>query len=130
MASQAQAWAFSSDPICTISHSEAAADIVVTYDPRTALYAIAITKQDGWPTDPGFSIRFSGANNLTISTTRHSVVGNTLTVTDRGFGNVLNGLAFNTTATAFTESAAVTVSLEGASEPVDAFRACASAPIA
>ena len=51
-----------------------------------------------------------------------------LTVTDRGFGNVLDGLQFNEAATAFSGDTAVTVPLAGASEPVQAFRDCAPMP--
>ena len=117
-------------PICTLSHSEDSAEVTVTYDPATALYAIAVTTATGWPDAPAFSIRFDGARPLTISTTRHSISGQTLTVTDRGFGNVLGGLEFNSSATAFTQAAEVTVSLDGAASPVQQFRACTKAPAA
>ena len=130
LASPASAWDFAPSPICTLSHSEGGADITVTYDHATRLYAIAVTGPDGWPGAPGFSIRFDGAQPNTISTTRHRITGQTLTVTDSGFGNVLDGLEFNRTATAFTQTASVTVSLDGAAEPVQAFRACTKAPVA
>jgi hypothetical protein len=51
-------------------------------------------------------------------------------VSDRGFGNVLNGLAGNRTATGFSGAASVTVSLEGAAAEVAAFEACGAAPSA
>ena len=130
LASPAHAWEFSPSPICTLSHTEAGTEVKVTYDHGTQLYAIAITDVEGWPSAAAVSIRFDGARPNTISTTRHAVTANTLTVTDRGFGNVLDGLEFNSTATAFTQTAAVTVSLDGAAPVVQAFRACASAPIA
>lgn len=110
----AHAWEFTPTPICTLSHTEQTADIAVTYDHATRLYAIAVTSRDGWPNATAFSIRFDGAQPNTISTTRHSTEANTLTVTDVGFGNVLDGLEFNATATAFTQTVAVTVSLAGA----------------
>lgn len=130
LAAPAHAWEFSPTPICTLSHTQVGAQVRVTYDHTTSLYAIAVTSSDGWPSAPAFSIRFSGARPNTISTQNHQTTDQTLTVTDRGFGNVLDGLEFNHTATAFTQTAAVTVSLDGAAEPVRRFRACATAPIA
>lgn len=61
-----------------------------------------------------------------ISTNRHTLSNDdaTLTVTDRGFGNVLDGLEFNETATALLGEQAVVLSLEGAASAVQAFRAC------
>lgn len=122
------AWEFSATPICTLSHEEAETQISVTYDHATALYAIALTTPDGWPDSPVFSIRFDGPRSNVISTPRHNVSGDTLTVRDTGFGNVLDGLEFNQSATAFTDTAARSVSLEGAGEPVQAFRACTKSP--
>ena len=129
-ASPAYAWDFTPTPICTLSHAEAAAEVIVTYDHNSSLYAIAVTNADGWPNAPAFSIRFDGARPNVISTNRHQTRDNTLTVSDVGFGNVLDGLEFNRTATAFTQTAAVTVSLDGAAPEVQKFRACASAPTA
>ncbi|MFL4468866.1 hypothetical protein ACERZ8_02895 [Tateyamaria armeniaca] len=126
----AHAWEFTPTPICTLTHTEARADVELTYDHTTRLYAIKVTTPQAWPAAPAFSIRFDGAAPNTISTQRHQTDGATLTVTDSGFGNVLDGLEFNTTATAFTQTAAVTVSLEGAAEPVQKFRACTTAPVA
>ena len=129
-ASPAYAWDFTPTPICTLSHAEAAAEVIVTYDHNASLYAIAVTSAEGWPNAPAFSIRFDGARPNVISTNRHQTRDNTLTVSDVGFGNVLDGLEFNRTATAFTQTAAVTVSLDGAAPEVQKFRACASAPTA
>ncbi|WP_299685916.1 hypothetical protein [uncultured Tateyamaria sp.] len=130
LAAPAHAWDFSPTPICTLSHIEGGAGVTVTYDHAASLYAIAISNPEGWPSAPAFSIRFDGAQPNTISTTRHAVRGKTLTVTDAGFGNVLDGLEFNATATAFTQTAAVTLSLDSAAGPVQDFRACAKAPVA
>ncbi|MEM8579056.1 MAG: hypothetical protein AAGF60_14500 [Pseudomonadota bacterium] len=126
LAAPAHAWEFSPTPICTLSYNEAEADVVVTYDPATRLYAIAITTPQGWPDAPAFSIRFSRAS--TISSARHSVTGNTIRVEDVGFGNVLSGIEAGGTATAFTQTAAATFSLKGAAEPVQRFRDCIRAP--
>lgn len=125
----AHAWEFTPSPICALFHSEGGTDVRVTYDHATALYAIAITSPSGWPASPAFSIRFDGSRPNTISTQTHQSAGQTLTVTDSGFGNVLDGLEFNSTATAFTQTAAVTVTLDGAADPVRQFRACATAPL-
>lgn len=130
LTSPAHAWEFTPTPICTLTHTEDGADITLTYDHATALYAIAVTTPGGWPNAPSFSVRFDGPQPNTISTTRHQTTGDTLTVTDQGFGNVLDGLEFNASATAFTATSAVTVSLDGAAGPVQQFRACTTTPIA
>ena len=77
-------------------------------------------------------MRFDGPRGLTITTNRQTLTenGRTLTVTDRGFGNVLNGLEFNTTATALSDDVEVPFPLDGAASAVQAFRACATAPTA
>lgn len=133
LVSPALAWDFTPAPVCTLSHSEADSKVAVTYDPSALeAYAIAVTRPDGWTTGPVFAMRFDGANSLTISTPRHrySDDGSTLTVSDTGFGNVLNGLAFNTTATAFVGESAVTFSLAGAEPEVRKFLDCTRAPVA
>jgi hypothetical protein len=132
-AAPAAAWEFSPGPVCTLSHEAPGARVAVTYDPRQAQpYAIAITLPDPWPDGPLFGIRYDGGRMLEITTDRHvlSDGGRTLTVTDRGFGNVLDGLQFNAQATAVTGDRAVSLSLDGAADPVEAFRACATAPVA
>lgn len=132
LATPAAAWEFTPAPVCTLSHDAGAVSIRVTHDPAQAdPYAIAVTRAAGWPAGPVFAIRYDGDRALVIQTTRQvlSDGGRTLTVTDRGFGNVLDGLEFNRTATALIGDVAEAVSLEGAAEPVRAFRACATAPI-
>ncbi|MEO0401927.1 MAG: hypothetical protein AAF214_06090 [Pseudomonadota bacterium] len=124
------AWDFTPTPVCTLDHEEPGVSVKLTYDHATALYAIALTSAQGWPAAPAFSMAFSGAAPNTISTPRHVTRGNTLTVTDSGFGNVLDGLQYNAVVTAFTATAAVTLSLSGAAEPVQRFRDCTSAPVA
>lgn len=130
VASPAWAWQFTPDPICTLSREAADNSVVVTYDPRGPEYAITVRRAAPWPSAPVFAIRFEGARGLTISTSRHrlSEGGRALTVTDRGFGNVLDGLQYNDTAIALTGSAALPVPLAGAAPAVEAFRACAQAP--
>ena len=125
LATNAHAWQVTADPVCTLSHDSGAASVTVTYDPRlTQPYTIRLARPGGWPAGPVFAIRFDGPRGLTISTTRHTRDQGALSVSDTGFGNVLNGLEFNTTATAGTGDAEVAISLDGAAPAVRAFRAC------
>lgn len=128
LAAPVHAWEFTAAPICTLTHSEPTADVQLTYDPRGPLYAITLTGPD-WPPAGVFAIRFDGPRPLTITTNRQEINGPALTVTDRGFGNVLNGLEFNDTATALLGETASPISLADAAEPVRAFRACVAAPL-
>ena len=101
--------------------------VSVTFDPTISEYAINLSREPGWPEADVFSMRFEGARGLTISTDRHLINPEdtrTLTVKDRGFGNVLNGLKFNTRAVAILGDIEVPVSLEGAAPAVDEFRTC------
>lgn len=123
----AAAWEFSPVPICTLFHQDADVAVMVTYDPATGEYAIQLSREGGWPDAAVFSMRFEGQRGLTISTTRHVIEAEdtrTLTVRDRGFGNVLNGLNFNQRAVAVLGDLEVHVSLDGAAPAVEEFRAC------
>ncbi len=126
LAAPAHAWQFSATPICTLTHETSEVAVKVTYDPRVPEYAIALTRNTPWPVFPVFAMQFDGPRGLTISTNRHTLNDGTLTVTDRGFGNVLNGLEFNETALAMTGDEAIAIPLTGAATAVQAFRACAS----
>ncbi len=133
LASPALAWEFTSSPICTLTHATGTAEVRVTYDARLPEYAIEITRRDTpWSPGPVFAIRFDGPRGLTISTDRHGLGngGQSLTVADSGFGNVLNGLEFNDTAIALLGGQTVTIPLEGAAPQVQKFRACTEAPLA
>jgi hypothetical protein len=130
----AHAWEFSAQPICTLRHIEKETTVVLTHDPgRSEAYAIALTRPAPWPDAPTFAITFSGPRPLTITTGRHTLSedGRTLTVRDRGFGNVLNGLEFNSAAEAIVTGAGAgsgkVLSLDGAAPEVRKFRACAQA---
>lgn len=125
MATPLSAWEFDPVPICTLRNTSDPA-VEVTYDGQ--LYAIHLTRVGGWPDAPLFAIRFDGPAGMTITTNRHVISGTTLTVTDRGFGNVLSGLEFNRTATALIGDVAVPIDLDGAAGPVQAFRNCDPAP--
>ena len=123
----ALAWEFTPVPICTLFHQGTDMAVMVTYDPVGGDYAIHLSREGGWPTAEVFSMRFEGPRGLTISTTRHVIEmedTRTLTVRDRGFGNVLNGLNFNQRAVAILGDLEVPVSLEGAAPAVEEFRAC------
>jgi hypothetical protein len=133
LASPASAWEFTPTPVCTLTHATADASVTVTYDPRRPEpYAIRIDRTAPWPKAPVFSIDYAGPRALVISTTRHQLSdgGTAVTVTDEGFGNVLDGLEFNTTATAILGDARVPFPLDGAAGPVQDFRACTEAPLA
>jgi hypothetical protein len=133
VAGPAQAWEFTPAPVCTLTHATPEASVTVTWDPRQAEpYAIRIDRAEPWPGGPVFAIDYVGGRPLTISTSRHRLGdgGTSLTVTDGGFGNVLDGLEFNETATALLGEARVPFPLAGAAEPVRAFRACTEAPLA
>lgn len=122
----ALAWDFTPGLPCRLSHDTGAAQVELTYDPTEPLYTITIRRPAPLPDAPVFSIRFEGASGLTISTNRHvlSDGGRALTVTDTGFGNVLDGLQFNRTAVAVIGGEEIAFPLDGAPEPVAAFRAC------
>ena len=129
----AMAWEFTPVPICTLFHQDPEVSVRVTYDPASGEYAIHLSREGGWPDAAVFSLRFEGPRGLTISTTRHVIeVGDTrtLTVRDRGFGNVLNGLEFNTRAVAILGDLEVPVMLDGAAPAVEEFRACPAEQLA
>lgn len=125
----ASAWTFSPDPICTIAETQDGLAVEVTFDPGTGLYALHLTRPVGWPDTPVLTLRFDqGMGDLTISTDRHRVEGNRLTVTDRGFGNVLRGLEFFGRAIVTMEGLTLAFDTSDATPAVTAFRACPATP--
>lgn len=129
----AQAWDFTAVPVCTIAEDTQGLSIRVTYDPtQPQPYAISLTRSDPWPETETFGLRFDGPAAMTIGTGRHQLSpdGRTLIVTDTGFDNVLDGLAFNSTATALAGDAALPFDVSGARPAVEAFRACGVLPSA
>ena len=133
LATPAHAWQSGYEGrLCTLTHAAPAAEIRLTFDPAGPLYTITVTAPQPWPDAPIFGIRFDGAEPNTITTPRHQLdaTGHSLTVTDRGFSNVLDGLQFNATATAFAGVSSVTIDLTGAAPEVQAFRACTTSPSA
>ena len=126
----AHAWEFSPSPICTLTQTTADGTMTVTYDASLPEYAIAITLAEGtWPDALTFGMAFAGGDALSIGTDRHIISGNgrTLTVKDRGFGNVLNGLEFNTRAYGIVGDFSVGFDLEGIKPAITAFRDCPAA---
>lgn len=128
LAGPALAWEYKPGSICELTHENAEAQVRITYDVAISEYAIAITLNRPWSRQPVFAIRFDGPRGMTISTDRHLLSDDrkTLAVKDRGFGNVLNGIEFNETATAVSGDDAVVIALDGAGPHVRAFRACAN----
>lgn len=127
LASPAAAWDFAPGIPCVLTHTTATETIRLTYDPTQPLYTLTISGQNPWPQNTVFSMRFDGPSGLVISTDKHRISsdGLSLSVSDTGFGNVLDGLQFNHTATALIGNAQATFPLVGAAEPVAAFRTCA-----
>lgn len=133
LATPAAAWeAGAQGPVCFLRHATDEAEVTVTHDPRNVLpYAIELARRDTvWDVAPSFVIRFDGPAARTIATDRHllSDGGAALTVSDRGFGNVLDGIAFNHVAIAVTGDQALVIPLAGAAPEVEKFRACTAAP--
>ncbi len=126
---QAQAWTFTPGLICRLSHETPSARIELTYDPAKPLYSVTISRDAALPPAAVFSMRFIGPAGRVIATDRHSFSqdGAAVTATDSGFGNVLDGLQFNTRAEAVLGDTVMAFPLDGAAEPVAAFRACEAA---
>ncbi|MEL7215115.1 MAG: excinuclease ABC subunit B [Pseudomonadota bacterium] len=127
----AQAWEATLGPICVLTHRTADAAIELTYDPARPLYTLSITLSDTpWPDAAVFAMEFGPQRPNRISTTRHALSddGFTLNVADAGFGNVLNGLQFNSAAVAVSGDRRVGLPLAGAANPVAAFRDCPQGP--
>lgn len=121
------AWSFDPDPICTLSHETDQARFVMTFDPSGPEYRLTITRtHSNWAPSPAFAMIFDGPAPP-ISTTFHVIEGQNLTVTDRGFGNVLRGLEVSLEAVAATTDQAAVFELDGIAEPLAAFRACPAA---
>lgn len=132
-AGPARAWlAGVEGTVCTLEHTAPDGAVRLTYDPSGPVYSLSIRRAVPWPQAPVFAIRFDGARSLTISTRRHvlSDADRALSVLDRGFGNVLDGLEFNAVASAIAGDTVVTLDLTGAAPEVAAFRACSTMPTA
>lgn len=101
--------------------------MTVTYDPEIAEYAITVTlADDTWPTGSTFGMAFASDRPINIQTDRFTLSdeGRSLTVKDRGFSNVLDGLEFNARAYAILGDMTVGFSLDGIETAIEAFRSC------
>jgi len=126
VATPSLAWQFTPGIPCTLSHETADVAVELTFDPNAPLYTITLTRPTPWPDAPLFSMRYQGPFGREISTDRHQLSngGRSLTVADRGFGNVLSGLLQDNAFVAMSGTASVTVPLAGAAQPTAAFAAC------
>ena len=126
LATPAVAWEASREgPVCFLTHEMENAEISVSHDATKAVpYAIDLKLEGGWKNGPVFAIRFDGPRPLTITTDRHSLANETLSVTDTGFGNVLDGISQNHVALAFTGETALVIPLAGAAPEVELFKSC------
>lgn len=126
LASPLTAWEFSPSPICTLTHSGADVEVVVTYDANLPEYTITLTTPAPWPQADQFGLSFIGPRALSIGTGQHELSedGQSLRVADSGFGNVLDGLQFNQTAIGTSGDKQVSVDLTDAAPAVAAFRQC------
>lgn len=133
LSTPALAWEAGFDgPLCTLEHDQSGAQMRLTYNPAGPLYTITVTSPQAWSDSPYFGIQFQGPSPNIITTDRHSLSESrdALSVSDRGFGNVLNGLSDNEIALAFTPNASIAFDLEGAAPAVAAFEACVTRPLA
>ncbi len=126
LAGHAAAWEFTPGLPCRLTHDTNEVAVELTYDPTQPLYTITLTRSAPWPKADVFALQFTGSAPITISTGRHQMSPDrtALTVTDRGFGNVPDGLQFNDVATALSGDNAIAIPLDGAAKPVSLFRRC------
>lgn len=126
----ALAWEFTPGTPCVLKHETPEVAVELTYDPGQPLYSISITRQAPFADAPAFALQFRGPQPLDIATDRHQLSngGQTVTVFDHGFGNVLNGLQFNRSATAILGEQIIEIPLQNAADAVAAFRACDVVP--
>lgn len=130
-ATQSIAWEFTETTICTVTHNSADLRVELIFDPAASLYEIALIRPDTpWAQADAFRLQFDGPRPLIIGTDRHERTpdGSRLSVTDTGFGNVLDGLQFNDTMTARNGDQTVSVETTDATAALEAFRDCPSTP--
>ena len=132
LSSPAAAWEFQAGRPCVLKDAQPEATVRLTHDPIGPEYSITVTATSPWVGGPIFALAFIGENPLRITTNRHVISpdGLSVTVTDRGFGNVLNGMEFNTKAIASLGAQDVEFDLDGVKAPMQPFRICAIQPLA
>ena len=121
LSSPVAAWEFTDVPLCTVSDEGSLTDIEVTFD--GTLYTLRLNNPAGWKPAPIFAIRFA-PNGPFIQTNRYEIDGTELSVSDRGFGNVIKGLQNNQIAQLILGDTSRLIDLTGAFEPVEAFKNC------
>ena len=122
----ANAWEFTPGSPCLLTSPPGDVAMALTYDPSAPRYTVSITAPEPWPKSQLFVMQFDGPTARQIGTNRHTLSddGRTLTVTDSGFGNVLDGMAGGGQVVALAGDVAVVISLSGVEAPLAAFRAC------
>ena len=132
LATPAFGWEFEAGPTCVLRDVQDQVSVTLTHDPSVPEFSISIRQNVSWVGGPIFAIAFVGDSPFEITTNRHvlSDDGQTLTVRDRGFGNVLNGMEFNATAIASLGDQQVTFDLQAVDEPLQPFRTCEILPVA
>lgn len=131
-ANAAFAWAFAQTEVCTVTHDGADMSVVLTFDPAAIVYTITLIRPDTiWPESDNFRLRFDGPRPLIIGTDRHerSDDGRRLSVSDSGFGNVLDGIQFNGAMIAIAGEDEIGLSTADSGEAMQAFRACPATPV-
>lgn len=126
LTSPATAWEFTAGQPCILTHQTQEVAVKLIYDPTKPLYMISLKQAVPFTRSTTFSIFFLGDLPSAINTNNHrlSVDGKTLTVTDSGFGNVLDGLQYNDKAVATMGDLSLEIPLTDAAGPVAAFRDC------
>ena len=132
LASPAFAWEFEAGPTCVLRDVQGDVAVTLTHDPTIPEYSISIRQNDQWSEGPIFAIAFFGDSPFEITTNRHVLSDDqqTLTVRDRGFGNVLNGMELNVTAIATLGDQQVAFDLQAVDGPMQPFRTCELQPVA
>ena len=115
------AWDFTTSPICTVTDRGSDTGLKLTFDGE--LYALHLSHLEGWQNAEVFAIRFA-PNGPFIQTTWHQIDGQTLSVSDAGFGNVLKGLQDNQVAQVLLDETFREIDLNGAYTPVENFKNC------
>jgi hypothetical protein len=133
IAGSARAWDFAATPLCTLADRTDRQATVLQFDPGADQpWSITMTLQDGtWPAAPGLTMAFLGGQELVIGTDRHilSDGARSVTVRDRGFDNVIAGLAQNQVAIATMGDRVMEIPLAGIAGPLQQFLDCLAQPI-
>ena len=130
LASPALGWEVSNDgATCHLLHQMPDGAVHLSYAPVNEEFSITLTRFEPWESDDVFAIKFDETRPIFITTDRHQLTPDRtgLTVTDRGFGNVLDGLQYNEWAIAATGQSVMIIPLTHAADAVQSFRECSDA---